>query len=114
MPTTVAAVRTFLGVDPASTVDDAALTAAVAGANAYVARARPDWCTDEATGDVLTTWPDDAEQAATMQAARDYGRRGSTSGVAAFQDVGVSMLPRMDPDVRRLLQLGEYQPPVVS
>lgn len=114
MPATVTSVRTFLGVDPASDVDTAALEAAVAGANAYVARMRPDWCTDETTGDVLVSWPVDADQAATMQAARDYGRRGSTSGVAAFQDVGVSMLPRMDPDVRRLLQLGEYQPPVVA
>lgn len=114
MATTVAAVRTFLGVDPASTTDEDALTAAVAAANDWVVQVRPDWTTDETTGDVLDVWPPSADQAATMQAAHDYGRRGSTAGVAAFQDVGVTFIPRMDPDVRRLLQLGEYQGPVVA
>jgi len=113
MPTTVAAVRTFLGVNPATVTDEAALAAAVDGANAWVARVRPDWTHDSA-GDVLADWPDDADQAATLQAAHDYGRRSSTAGVAAFADVGVTFIPRMDPDVRRLLQLGEYQPPVVA
>lgn len=113
MATTVAAVRTFLGVPPASDVDTDALSAAVEAANLFVQRMRPDWTMD-AAGAVLATWPADADQAATVQAARIYGRRGSTAGVAAFQDVGVSMLPRMDPTVRELLQLGEYQPPVVA
>lgn len=114
MATTVAAVRTFLGVDPATSTDQDALAAAVAAANRYVSRLRPDWCVDATTGEYVDPWPEDADQAATMQAARVYGRRGSTAGVAAFQDVGVSMLPRMDPTVRELLQLGEYQPPVVA
>jgi hypothetical protein len=113
MATTVAAVRTFLGVNPASATDEAALTAAVDAANAWVMRVRPDWTTDDA-GASLAQWPADADQAATMQAAHDYGRRSSTAGVAAFADVGVTFIPRMDPDVRRLLQLGEYQPPVVA
>jgi len=47
-------------------------------------------------------------------AARLYGRRGSVQGIAAFADVGVSLLPRIDPDVRALLQLGEYQTSVVA
>lgn len=113
MATTTAAVRTFLGVDPATTTDEAALAAAVDAANLFVSRLRPDWCTDGA-GTFVDPWPHDADQAATMEAARIYGRRTSTGGVAAFQDVGVSMLPRMDPTVRELLQLGEYQPPVVA
>lgn len=113
MPATAAAVRTFLGVDPASTVDQAALDAAVAGANAWVVSVRPDRTTD-VDGAVLETWPADVDQAAVLEAAHDYGRRTSTAGVAAFADMGISFLPRMDPDVRRLLQLGEYQPPVIA
>jgi hypothetical protein len=46
-------------------------------------------------------------------ASREYGRRGPPR-YRRFADVGVSMLPRMDPTVRELLQLGEYQPPVVA
>lgn len=114
MATTVEAVRTFLGVNPATTTDESALSAAVEAANAWVVLVRPDITTDQSTGAVLPTWPANADQAATMQAAHDYGRRSSTAGVAAFADVGVTFIPRMDPDVRRLLQLGEYQPPVVA
>ena len=59
-------------------------------------------------------WPASATFAATIQAARLYGRRGSAQGVAAFQDVGVSLLPRLDPDVRALLRLGEHQDSVIA
>ena len=59
-------------------------------------------------------WPPRAEQAALVQAARLYGRRGSVQGVAAFTDLGITTLPRLDPDVRALLELGEYQPSVVA
>ena len=44
-----------------------------------------------------------------VEAARLYGRRGSVQGIAAFADLGVSLLPRLDPEVRSLLELGEYQ-----
>lgn len=107
MPTTVALVQQHLGLSPARPVDDDALAAAVAAANDMVAAYRPGLT---ATG----TWPARADFAATLQAARLYGRRGSVQGVAAFQDVGVSMLPRLDPDLRSLLELGEYQRSVVS
>jgi hypothetical protein len=59
-------------------------------------------------------WAPRAEQAALIQAARLYGRRGSIQGVAAFADVGVTLMPRLDPDLRSLLQLGEYQDSVVA
>lgn len=98
---------TFLGLQPSRDVDRAAMEAAVAAANDIVLAYRRDLADAE-------TWPARVEQAATQQAARLYGRRGSVQGVAAFQDVGVSLLPRIDPDVRLALELGEYQPSVVA
>ena len=114
MPATAAALRVYMGIDPASTVDDAAMSAAVAAANDAVAMWRPDLTLDPGDGTVLPTWPPRVEQAALVEAARLYGRRGSVQGVAAFADIGVSLLPRLDPEVRSLLELGEYQPPVIA
>lgn len=114
MPATVASVRTHLGVDPASTIDQDALDAAVAAANDAVVMWRPDLTTDPTDQSVLTTWPPRVDQAAIIEAARLYGRRGSVQGVAAFADLGVSLLPRLDPEVRSLLELGEYQRSVVA
>ena len=107
MAATVDDVRRFLGQDPATTVDEEALAAAVAAANDLVATFRPDLCETE-------PWAPRAQQAAVMEAARLYGRRGSVQGVAAFADVGVSLLPRLDPEVRSLLELGEYQRSVTA
>jgi hypothetical protein len=217
MPATVATLRTYLGLDPASTQDDAAMGAAVAAANDLVQQLRPDltmavetarwiydgdvvgadpgagnlrvnawsgatsdWAVSETDADgdfhsfgavtdktydvhdapagpviatfhvqgqatdqgpwwswsatltsgtvtapavgtsvyfwvpVTTTWAPRADQAALVEAARLYGRRGSVQGVAAFADIGVSLLPRLDPEVRSLLELGEYQPSVIA
>ena len=117
MPTTVDRVRTHLGLTPARPVDDDALTAAVAAANAWVAAVRTDLPplaelpdADE-PGDY---WPAHVDYACTVQAARLYGRRGSVQGVAAIADAGVSLLARLDPDVRSLLELGEFQPSVIA
>lgn len=107
MPTSVDRLRIYLGIDPASTVDTEAMGMAVDAANKFVERIKPEWCTE-------ATWEPDAEQAATVQAARLYGRRGSVQGVAAFADIGVSLLPRLDPEVRSLLRLGEYQDSTVA
>jgi hypothetical protein len=114
MPATVATLKTYLGVDPASTIDEEAMGAAVAASNDLVTTFRPDLTVDPATGATLAVWPARCDQAALVEAARLYGRRGSVQGVAAFADVGVSMLPRLDPDVRALLELGEYQRNVVA
>ena len=111
MPTSAAAVSAFLGLAPARPVDDEAMAAAVAAANDAVHMWRPDL--DDPAADE-TTWPARVDYAATMQAARLYGRRGSVQGVAAFQDTGVSFLPSLDPDVKSLLELGPYQPSVVA
>ena len=107
MPATVASLRTYLGLDPASVTDEEAMGAAVAAANDLVSTLRSDLT-------ALEPWPARADQAALVEAARLYGRRGSVQGVAAFADIGVSLLPRLDPEVRSLLELGEYQPSVVA
>jgi hypothetical protein len=90
------------------------MSAAVDAANDAVTMWRPDLTLDPATGAVLPSWPPRVDQAALVEAARLYGRRGSVQGVAAFADIGVSLLPRLDPEVRSLLELGEYQPPVIA
>jgi hypothetical protein len=109
---TVAALKVYLGVDPASTIDLEAMGAAVAAANDLVQTFRPDLTLE--AGVPLEVWPPRCDQAALVEAARLYGRRGSVQGIAAFADVGVSMLPRLDPEVRSLLELGEYQRNVVA
>jgi hypothetical protein len=114
MPATVASLKVYLGLDPASTVDEAAMTAATEAANDLMTQLRPDVTLDAETGDVLVAWPARVDQAANVEAARLYGRRGSVQGVAAFADIGVSLLPRLDPEVRSLLQLGEYQDSTVA
>lgn len=107
MGATVEKLKVYLGLDPASTHDAEAMQYAVDAANALVTQWRPDL----ATGD---PWDPRAEQAALLQASRLYGRRGSVQGVAAFADIGVSLMPRLDPDLQPLLELGIYQPSVVA
>lgn len=104
MATTVERLVTHLGISGARPVDAAAMSDAVNAANDIVASLRLDLPAPPAP------WPARADEAATLQAARLYGRRGSVQGVAAFQDAGVSLLARLDPDVRLLLELGENQP----
>jgi hypothetical protein len=111
---TLEGLKTYLGLDPASSQDDAAMSAAVAAANAKAIEWRPDVTLDPDTGAELDAWPASIDQGALTYAARLYGRRGSVAGVAAFADVGVAMLPRLDPDVRALWGLGEYQGNVVA
>ena len=106
MPATVESVQVFMGLSPTRPTDTDALAMAVVAANDMVAAYRPDLAGD--------AWPPRADYAATIQAARLYGRRGSTTGVAAFQDVGVTLVPRLDPDLRSLLELGEYQRSVIA
>jgi hypothetical protein len=106
MPATVESVQVHLGLSPARPVDTEALQQAVTAANDMVATLRPDLAGD--------AWSPRADQAATMQAARLYGRRGSVVGVAAFPEVGLSLLPQLDPDVAVLLELGKNQRSVIA
>jgi hypothetical protein len=103
MPTSVDRVKIHLGITGTRPVDDEALTYAVDAANGLVMALRTDLAG-------LPEWPDEVDEGATIQAARFYGRRASVQGVASFQDAGVSLLARLDPDVRAALGLGEFQP----
>lgn len=114
MPATVASLKVYLGLDPATSTDEAAMTAAVDAANAAAVKWRADVTTDAATGAVLPTWPADIEQGAHLFASRLYGRRASIGGSVGFADLGIAPLPRIDPDVRALWELGEYQRSVIA
>jgi hypothetical protein len=111
MPATVDSVRKHLGLSPARPADDDALAMAVAAANDAIATWRTDLAPDDGSGSV--TWPPAVDEAAVIYSARLYGRRTSVQGIAAFQEVGVTVIPQ-DPDVRALLGLGNYQRSVVA
>lgn len=107
MPATVEGLRTHLGQDPATTVDEAAMQMAVDAANAAALR----YALPTPVGDV---WTADVDLGALLVSARLYGRRGSVQGVAAFGDIAVATIVRLDPDVRFLWHMAEYQDPVVA
>lgn len=113
MAATVEGLKAYLGISPAEGADDAAMASAVAAANAMAKQWRPDATLDD-EGAELASWPAQIDQGAYVYAARLYGRRGSVAGVAAFSEAGVSMIPRLDPDVRSLWELGEYQRNVIA
>jgi len=107
MPATVESVLAHLGLSQPRPADDASLDQAVKASNDLVAVLRPDLTATE-------PWAPRADQAAIQYAARLYGRRGSITGIAAFAEAGVALLPRTDPDVAQLLELGSYQKSVVA
>ena len=74
MPATTAALRTYLGIDPATSVDQAAMDAAVAAANDAVVMWRADLTTDPGDGTVLPTWPPRVDQAAIVQVCQRFDR----------------------------------------
>lgn len=113
MAATVEGLKTYLGLGTAASSEDDALASAVAAANAMAKQWRPDVTLDD-TGAELALWPPQIDQGALTYAARLYGRRGSVAGVASFTEAGVSLIPRLDPDVRSLWELGEYQRNVVA
>lgn len=93
-------VTAYLGVTPAGVADTAALDQATAAAVGFV----NDRVLDNVDPIPAAVTPAQ-RQGAIMLAARWYGRRSSTSGIAGFGDVGVAYVMRDDPDVARLLGL---------
>lgn len=85
---------------------DDALTDATAAVVAFVERHLPEYQTGTASGYAP---PADVKLGAQMLAARLYERRGTLLGVAGFSDFsGSSPLLRQDPDIARLLRLGQH------
>jgi len=107
MPATTESVLAHLGLSQVRPADDLALSQAITAANDLVTVLRPDLTAVE-------PWAARADEAATLYAARLYGRRGSITGIAAFAEAGVALLPRTDPDVAQLLELGSYQRSVIA
>jgi hypothetical protein len=104
-PVTGPDVQEFLGVGPGgSTTHEQAREAAAAAASSWVAEK----CLGLDPVDTAT-WPSTVKATlrlgCVLLAARWYGRRTSTNGVAAFQEMGVAYVMRSDPDVASLLEL---------
>ena len=96
--------KVFLGN---TTLTDPGMQPAVDTANQMVKRWRPDLTSTD-------PWDVRADSAAVLQASRILTRRSSVQGVAAFADMGVTFIPRLDPDVQTMLEMGDYQPSVVA
>lgn len=61
--------------------------------------------------DIITQWgwptlPDDIQLAAQLQTLRYYNRKGSPGGAAGSAEWGIVTIPRLDPDVRAILEGG--------
>ena len=63
MAATLEGLKTYLGLDPATSIDDAAMASAVAAANAKAIEWRPD-VTLDAEGVELPAWPSYMDQGA--------------------------------------------------
>ena len=112
-PTTVALVKSHLGLTSA-TADDK-LARIVNATNAYVRRLPV--CQPVLDADTTADWSPDYDhivEGATMLAARLYRRKDTPDGVATFGAEGAFYVSRNDPDVSMLLQLGVHAPPVVG
>lgn len=119
MPTSADRVRTLLGISTGRPVDEEALQDAVDAANSWVASVCTDLppLVDEDGAPVDpadVVWPAHADYATTVQAANLYNNRSSIGGRPTYADGGTSRLRDLDPEVRSLLGLGEYQDSVVS
>lgn len=104
-------VTDHIGVTGDTELADAVERARSAAA-AYVERARPDlWDRTVDPAEYLAT--DDIVEGAMLYAARLHSRKGSPAGIASFGEFSAT-LPRLDPDIERLLGLGRHAKPVIG
>lgn len=90
--------------------DDTVLASCVVAANSVVSR----YAGEDASDQTIPTL-DDAEQAATMLAARLYRRRNSPEGVQGITPEGVAVgIVRSDADIARLLRIDGFAVPQVG
>lgn len=109
-PATVDAVKALYRV--ATNADDDLIAAAVAAANAYVARL-PYAQTDPPTDP--PSWPADVVYGANLLAGRAYRRKNSPGGVETVTDLGGAVYAvRNDPDIAQFLGTGAYARPIVG
>lgn len=98
--------RTLVGLEPADTADNAAFTAAVSAARAWVEGKRPDLLS---TADPPVYTPTaDVLLGTAMLANRWYQRRGTPLGQPDFTEFGGGGILRNDPDIAKLLGI-EHQ-----
>jgi hypothetical protein len=104
-PAMLSKVKALLGITDGT--DDNDLSDVVAAVNATVRRLP---CADVDAA----TWPADVERGANMLGVRLFRRKNTPSGVESFGDNGPIYVRRNDPDIAQLLQLGDYESPMVG
>lgn len=93
--------KAWARIDPADTVDDAAISQAVDAIGPRIQR----MCArsfDPTTGDLLPDWGDVAE-GAMLWVNRLMARRNSPDGVIGVADLGTAVIRSYDADVRAML-----------
>lgn len=105
---TEAQVRQYLGLDVLDADDAALMTDVVRAVNVLVPATVPR-VRALAAG---TDWPDDVLLGAKMQAGKLFTRRRSINGVSGYTEMGGPVyVARWDPDLEKLLQIGQWQKP---
>lgn len=94
---------------------DIHLPGVVAATNSLIGRLPHIDTVDEVVeGVLMKVWAPTTILAATMFAARLYGRRNSPNGIEAVGEMGTSYVARYDPDIARMLYLDSFQFPQVG
>lgn len=92
--------------------DSARAAAARHAAASYVEDVRPDLAAAYAAEP--GTVPPRVRMGAVLLAARLYARKGSPQGVAGYGEFGTAAVPRLDPDVERMLGIGRHASPRIG
>lgn len=100
---TLGRLKEWANIDPADTRDDAALQSVLDVVASWVETARPDLTyTDTATV------PVHVQHGAAQLAYRLRQRSRSPEGLFALGDVLAGRIPKVDPDIERMLGIGMY------
>lgn len=89
--------------------DRLVLDQAVAAVNELVPRTVPR--VKPVDGVPVDPWPADVENGALIMGARFFTRRRSPTGVATYDETGPTYIARWDPDLERMLGIGQHEPP---
>lgn len=102
-----------LGIDEEDTRDDDTLSRVLDAAVAFVEQVHEKWYRfeedDSSSSDDLPE-PDAAVYLGTIRlASRWHTRRRSPDGLVEMAELGSSSVPRVDPDIERMLKIGRYR-----